>query len=66
MSGFDAIAALSAAGIAVDAAPDGQRTVLASLSEPEVAVLAGLKARLDEAGPEVAGHSESGSGGTFW
>ena len=66
MSEFDALTALSSAGIEISTAPEGQRTVLASLSEPEVAVLAGLKAQLDAAAPDVAAHEPINLGSLFF
>ena len=66
MSEFDALTALSSAGVEISSAPEGQRAVLASLSEPEVALLAGLKARLDAATPDVAAHVEMPPGGMIF
>jgi hypothetical protein len=39
---------------------DSQREVLAGLSPEEVAALVGIRQRLEEAGPEVVGHSMVG------
>ncbi|MFC8452916.1 aroma-sacti cluster domain-containing protein [Kitasatospora sp. NPDC057223] len=53
---LDPLAVLEASGYALDALTQEQRTVLAALSAEEVSVLAGIKGRLDEAGPEVEAH----------
>ncbi|GIH99454.1 aroma-sacti cluster domain-containing protein [Planobispora takensis] len=54
---FDALAELRRAGNPVDLLSDGQRAVLARLTEPEVRVLISVKERLDAASDsEVEGH----------
>ncbi len=53
---FDALTALRNAGTPVDVLSDAQRAVFAGLTEAEVAVLNGLKTRLNEAGSEVEAH----------
>jgi hypothetical protein len=65
MSEFNAIEALAQAGIPVQDASEDERAVYASLSEDEVAVLTGLKARLAAADGDVEAH-ENVSGGNFW
>jgi hypothetical protein len=52
--------ALRASGLPVDHLTDSQREVLAGLSPEEVAALVGIRQRLEEAGPEVVGHSMVG------
>lgn len=64
MSEFNAIEALAQAGIPVQQASEEERAVYASLSEEEVAVLTGLKARL-AAASDVEAH-EDVTGGNFW
>jgi hypothetical protein len=55
---FDALAALRQAGNPVDLLTDGQRAVLAQLSESEVGVLISVQERLDEVSDsEVEGHA---------
>ena len=53
---LDPLAVLKASGYALEALTQEQRAVLAALSAEEVSVLAGIKGRLDEAGPEVEAH----------
>ena len=53
---LDPLAVLEASGYALEALTQEQRAVLAALSAEEVSVLAGIKGRLDEAGPEVEAH----------
>jgi hypothetical protein len=65
MSEFNAIEALSAAGIPVTDASDEERAVFASLSESEVAVLTGLKTRLASASGDVEAHLND-NGGNAW
>lgn len=65
MSEFDAIEALSQAGVPVQDVSEDERAVYASLSEEEVAVLTGLKARLAAASGDVEAHEDS-NGGNFW
>lgn len=65
MSDFNAIEALSAAGISVSEANEDERAVYASLSESEVAVLTGLKSRLAAANGDVEAHLVD-NGGNFW
>ncbi len=65
MSEFDAIEALAQAGIPVQDASEDERAVYASLSEDEVAVLTGLKARLTAANSDVEAHLDD-NGGNFW
>ncbi|HEV2344266.1 MAG TPA: aroma-sacti cluster domain-containing protein [Actinocrinis sp.] len=65
MSEFDAIEALAQAGIPVQDVSEDERAVYASLSEEEVAVLSGLKARLTAANGDVEAH-ELSNGGNFW
>jgi hypothetical protein len=56
---FDALKALREAGNPVDSLNEGQRTVLAELSEPEVATWNSIKRRLDAAGGgEIEGHGD--------
>lgn len=56
---FDALAALRAAGNAVDLLTAEQRSVLAQLTEDEVAVLNSVKRRLDAvSGTKAEGHVE--------
>jgi hypothetical protein len=66
MAEFDPIETLKAAGVPFDGVNDEERAVFASLSEDEVAVLTGLKARLDAAVGDVAVHSDDTSGGNAW
>jgi hypothetical protein len=47
---YDSVAALRAAGHPIDVLSDGQRGVLAGLSEDEVATLNSIKTRMDAAG----------------
>jgi hypothetical protein len=65
MSDFNAIEALTAAGIPLQDASEDERAVYASLSESEVAVLTGLKTRLAAANSDVEAHLED-NGGNFW
>lgn len=65
MSATNAVDRLRAAGINVDAATDGQREVLASLSPDEVSVLTAVRDRLAAEGFEVEGHMTD-QGGLFW
>lgn len=54
---FDALSALREAGQPVDLLSDAQRSVFASLSQAEVAVLNSLKERLDAVSDgDVEGH----------
>ena len=52
---YDALAALRAAGHAVDLLSADQQGVLSELSQDEAEFLIGLKHRLEAAGPEVQG-----------
>jgi hypothetical protein len=52
--GYDPLAALRAAGCPVDQLSEGQRRVLASLTEPETAVLVSVQQRLHEDDDVVA------------
>lgn len=65
MGNFDSLSQLRAAGIAIGASQQ-ELDVLAGLSESEVALLCTVAERLDQAGPEVAAHSNGDIGGTFW
>jgi hypothetical protein len=56
---------LAAGGLPIDDLPAEQRAVLDELSEDEVALLIGIKRRLDEVGPEVVAHSEIGGAALF-
>jgi hypothetical protein len=56
---------LAEAGFAVEAFTAEQREVLRTLTPQELALLVDLKARLDEAGPEVQAHSEIAGGALF-
>jgi hypothetical protein len=53
---FDPITALRAAGFPVDQLSEAQRDVLASLTEPEIAVIASVQIRLREAEGDVVAH----------
>ncbi|MCA2219771.1 MULTISPECIES: aroma-sacti cluster domain-containing protein [Nonomuraea] len=53
--GFDALATLRAGGHPIDLLDERQRTVFASLTETEVAVLNSIKKRLDDHTGEVEG-----------
>jgi hypothetical protein len=60
---------LAEAGFSLDGADPEQVAVLESLSDDELRVLAGVKARVDAAGSDVEGHdSDPGGsfGGMFW
>lgn len=54
---FDALAELRSAGNPVDQLSQAQQQVLSSLSPEEVATLNAVKARMDAAGSDVAGHA---------
>ncbi|MBP0458738.1 aroma-sacti cluster domain-containing protein [Streptomyces montanisoli] len=56
---------LAAAGLPLDALSAEQRDVLGSMSEEEVVLLLGLKARLDEVEPEVQAHTSLAGGALF-
>ena len=53
--GYDPLAALGEAGCPVEQLSDGQRRVLASLTEQETAVLVSVQLRLHE-GDDVVAH----------
>jgi len=53
--GFDALAALRAAGVPIDYLTDGQRDVLAALTKPEADLVSALLLRLLPAHAEVEG-----------
>lgn len=55
---YDPVSALRSAGHPIDVLSDGQRAVLAGLSEEEVATLNSVKTRMDAAGGgEVEGQN---------
>jgi hypothetical protein len=58
----DPITALTAAGFPLEAVTDEQRSVFATLSAEEVALLIDLRARLDAVEPEVQAHTVAGAG----
>ncbi|GGQ88005.1 aroma-sacti cluster domain-containing protein [Kitasatospora griseola] len=60
-----ALAALTAAGFDLSGLTEEQHAVLRSLTDQELALLADLKGRLEEAGPEVQGHAEVAGGALF-
>ncbi|OKJ02937.1 aroma-sacti cluster domain-containing protein [Kitasatospora sp. CB01950] len=60
-----ALAALAAAGFDLSGLTEEQHAVLRSLTDQELALLADLKGRLEEAGPEVQGHAEVAGGALF-
>jgi hypothetical protein len=61
----DALDTLEAHGFGVRDLTEEQQQVLRELSEDEVALLLGIKERLDEVGPEVQAHSEIAGGALF-
>ncbi|MCS0636713.1 hypothetical protein NX801_13795 [Streptomyces sp. LP05-1] len=61
----DRLAALYAAGFAVDLLTEEQRQVLTGLTEEELALLLDIKDRLDAVGPEVQAHGEIAGGALF-
>jgi hypothetical protein len=61
----DRLHALEDAGFPLDSLSAEQREVLRDLSEEELALLLGLKERLDAAEPEVQAHSEIAGGALF-
>ena len=61
----DPLASLEAHGFPVAHLTDEERDVLGALTPTELALLLDIKARLDEAGPEVRAHSEIAGGALF-
>lgn len=59
------IAELEANGFALSQLTEEQQGVLRDLTEVEFTLLLDIKARLDEAGPEVQAHSEIAGGALF-
>jgi hypothetical protein len=61
----DPLARLAASGFPLAHLTDEERSVLGGLTPDELALLLDIKARLDEAGPEVRAHSEIAGGALF-
>lgn len=61
----DPLARLEADGFPVTQLTAEERAVLSGLTSDELALLLDIKARLDEAGPEVRAHSEIAGGALF-
>lgn len=59
------LAALTNAGFPVDELTEDEIAVLSGLSAPEVALLIGIKERLDAAAPEVQAHVTVAGAGLF-
>jgi hypothetical protein len=59
------LAELEAYGLDVRALPGEQQEVLRELTEDELALLVGIRARLDEVAPDVVAHSEVAGGALF-
>ncbi|GID90776.1 aroma-sacti cluster domain-containing protein [Amorphoplanes digitatis] len=56
---------LEAYGFDVSTLPVEQQEVLRDLTEAELSMLADIRARLDEVGPEVSAHSEIAGAALF-
>lgn len=61
----DPLAALEAAGFPIDRITEDQRAVFGTLSDDEVALLIGIRSRLDAVEPEVLAHTDVAGGGLF-
>jgi hypothetical protein len=57
---------LTQLGIDATSVSDEQRAALGELSAEEVAVLASVKQRFDDAGGDVEGHITDDKGSVFW
>lgn len=57
---------LEAVGIHLASLSEEQRQVLAGLSAAEIDVLVDVKQRLDDADGDVEGHQFGESGGAYW
>jgi hypothetical protein len=61
----DQLAALEAAGFPIGSITEEQRAVFGTLSDEEVALLIGIRTRLDAVEPEVLAHTDVAGGGLF-
>ncbi|GAA2502958.1 aroma-sacti cluster domain-containing protein [Streptomyces sp. NPDC059506] len=59
------LSALEAAGFTVSSLPEEQQQVFRDLAPAELELLLEIKARLDEAEPEVQAHGEIAGGALF-